>query len=501
MRSNTKNAPARIAAGRAPVLAPVLARALARAAFLVALPAPGCATRGPTLRATTAGPGWSYEVDAGPGARELVIVGEVAAGAAESFTIDEATAPFVRDVQVATADSWIAVDSRDSTWTVRGCAARGCKVRYRFLLAAAAAALNDAGEAQACGDALEAPPSSWLLHPSAPSSGVEFRVHVRVPAGLQFVTGLSPLRGRIDAYGGDVADLPSTPYSGFGPFRLTPIAGSNAFVAVAPATNGGGDVSDGAVVAWATNAARAVTTFYGRFPAARLPIFVNMRPGAGIDHGMTMGGGGTAIVIDVGVATPAAAFADDWELTHELVHTALPTQRRRYHWIEEGLATYVEPIARARAGIVSPEMVWHWMVKGMPNGQPALGDHGLDATPTWGRTYWGGAMFCLLADVEIRERTQNLRSLDDALRGILAAGGSLAVEWPLERVISVADEAVGVAVLRELHDRYGASPEPVDLERLWARLGVVPNGDTVTFDDAAPLAAVRRAITAPAPHP
>jgi hypothetical protein len=41
------------------------------------------------------------------------------------------------------------------------------------------------------------------------------------------------------------------------------------------------------------------------------------------------------------------------------------------------------------------------MVSGMPQGEPQRGDRGLDGTHTWGRTYWGGAMFCLLTDVEI----------------------------------------------------------------------------------------------------
>ena len=58
----------------------------------------------------------------------------------------------------------------------------------------------------------------------------------------------------------------------------------------------------------------------------------------------------------------------------------------------------------------------------MPKGLPAAGDRGLDYTPTWGRTYWGGALFCLLADIDIRKRTSNRFGLQDALRAIVAAG-------------------------------------------------------------------------------
>ena len=40
--------------------------------------------------------------------------------------------------------------------------------------------------------------------------------------------------------------------------------------------------------------------------------------------------------------------------------------------------------------------------------------------------------------------------------------------------------------------------ERVDLEELWQRLGVMRNGDTIQFDDAAPLASLRLAMMASA---
>ena len=49
--------------------------------------------------------------------------------------------------------------------------------------------------------------------------------------------------------------------------------------------------------------------------------------------------------------------------------------------------------------------MWHDIVRDMQKGEPAAGDEGLDHTHTWGRTYWGGAIFCLVADVEIRRET------------------------------------------------------------------------------------------------
>ena len=100
---------------------------------------------------------------------------------------------------------------------------------------------------------------------------------------------------------------------------------------------------------------------------------------------------------------------------------------------------------------LTAEQVWGGMVDGMPQGLPAPGDQGLDNTHTWGRTYWGGAIFCLLADIEIRKRTGNAKSLQDALRAINRAGGTIEAHWPLERAIEVGDKATqGKTLMRTL---------------------------------------------------
>jgi len=177
-----------------------------------------------------------------------------------------------------------------------------------------------------------------------------------------------------------------------------------------------------------------------------------------------------------------------------MVHLAFPSVPENNHWIEEGLATYVEPIARARAGNLTQEKIWGDMVEGMPQGLPKPGDRGLDFTHTWGRTYWGGALFCLLADVDIRKTTGNRMGLEDGLRGILKAGGSIEVEWPLMRALQTADQATGVPVLEQLYEKMRATPVSPDLDQLWKDLGIKYDGERVTFDDSAPLAAVRKAI-------
>jgi hypothetical protein len=246
---------------------------------------------------------------------------------------------------------------------------------------------------------------------------------------------------------------------------------------------------------WVTTAKTAVATYYGGFPVERLQIKITPRAGRRAQHGTAYGWNGPLITISLGRDATDVDLADDWLLTHEMLHLGFPSLPERHHWLEEGIATYVEPIARARAGQLSPERAWRDLVEGLPQGQPEAGDRGLDVTHTWGRTYWGGALFCLRADVEIRKRTANSKGLEHALRAIRAAGGTIEVEWPIYRVIAIGDRATAVPVLREIYEEMRGSPVTVPLDTLWQQLGIVRRDRAITFDDTAPLADIRRAIT------
>jgi hypothetical protein len=256
-------------------------------------------------------------------------------------------------------------------------------------------------------------------------------------------------------------------------------------------------VSHEDLIGWVSAAAQSVTTYFGRYPVPHVAVRISTSEGRGVHNGRTFGSPVALITISVGRETSLADLKGDWTMTHEMVHLALPSVAERHHWIEEGTATYVEPIARVQAGILQPSKMWSDLVRDLPQGLPGPGDEGLDVTHTWGRTYWGGALFCLLADVEIHQRTHNQKGLEDALRGILAAGGNITEDWPLEHVLRVGDEATGTRVLQNLYEEMKNKPVMVNLGSLWRDLGIErsPNGD-VSFADDAPLASVRKSITA-----
>jgi hypothetical protein len=250
-----------------------------------------------------------------------------------------------------------------------------------------------------------------------------------------------------------------------------------------------------AVLGWVKQSAHAVGIYLGGFPVTRAHIRIVSTPERrGVSTGTSWGKGGARSRIIVGSRTTVEDLNRDWVLTHEMLHYAFPSVPEQHSWIEEWVSTYVEPIARAGVGLLRPEQVWADMVRDMPKGLPEPGDRGLDATHTWGRTYWGGALFCLMADVELRKSTSNRKGLRDALRAVNRAGGNITAEWPLERAIEIADCAMGASVLADLYRKLALTPFAVDLPALWGQLGIHSSENGVEFDDRAPLSAVRQSI-------
>ncbi len=253
--------------------------------------------------------------------------------------------------------------------------------------------------------------------------------------------------------------------------------------------------------AWIVSAATTVAAYYERFPTRDLTLRLAARRGGGIRGGTTTNFSGAVVSVQVGVGVTREELRSDWVLVHEMVHLALPEVGRRHNWLSEGLATYVEGIARAQSGTRSADDVWAEFRRSMPKGLPRRGEGGLDETHTWARTYWGGALFCLLADVAIREQTHNRASLREALTGVLRATGGYAGPTaprgvPIEDVLRLGDAATRTTVLSDLYDRMKQAPAAPDLDELWARLGIRGDGNGTRFDATAPLAAVRAAMTA-----
>ncbi len=421
---------------------------------------------------------------------------------------------------------------------------RTVRLRYQVELGALARRYDDFDVAKSQGGALIAPAYSWLLTPSPLPAGLPVRVEVQVPQGAEFASGLASA-GR--GYELLAQELPVATYSAFGrlnrrtlklpgregeaalevvslpepsPVTRAPVvktadeegsapddaASAPEAVATAGAEerprvagSSGGQLTNAqrtARVAWVDGAAQAVARFWGGFPVPRATLFVvSVAARRRALFGKLLPASGPGVVLLLGADSEADDLANDWILVHELFHLGVPSFSGEGRWLDEGLATYFEPLIRARSLGLSEQEAWSELAQGFERGTQALASTGLERTQDYGAVYWGGALVCLLADMEIRRGSQGRLGLEDGLREVLRQGGHAREVWRVSEVARVVDEATGAQVLSELVARYGVRAAPVDLTAILGIIGVRRGASGITLDTSGEAAWLRRALT------
>ncbi len=366
----------------------------------------------------------------------------------------------------------------------------GTGVSYRVRLSALAERSGSPDVARRVGNMVVSPIPVWLLQPE--DEGAEVTLRLTLQDGIEAAINLKRKDGR---YVLSAEDVDYGGYAAFGRFAREnlEIGGGAIDIIYAP----GMLAMDASELKQAIgDAAAEVARFYGRFPVDRALLFaLPGSPRQGIEFGRVRGGGGATLMLRFGTQARAAGLKGEWVLVHELLHLGGPFVTPRGTWLMEGMATYAEPLLRARAGWTSPEALWREFAGEMARGVDALTREGLDRVSRRG-VYWGGALFMLLADLDIRERTNGRASLETCLRGVLTEGGDTTQRWSRERVFDACDAATGTGTMRRLAAAYVETPGTLDWAALWRDLGVSLDGGTLRFDDTAPRAALRRAISA-----
>jgi len=346
------------------------------------------------------------------------------------------------------------------------------------------------------GTSLLSPSGSFLLEPEPLPVGLPVRVRVR--EGVPLTLGLRRVGS---GYSIEAHELKAATYAAFSPraLRRLQLPGQALELAL---LDGELDLEPDVLWRWVETFARAVIGFYGAAPDSQLLVVLAPSAGErGVRFGKLLPESAPGIVVLVGEHTSEPELYSDWILVHELFHVGSPSFDGEGKWFDEGLATYFEPIIRARSGYLAERELWQEFFERMPRGVGALTGAGLAQAHEFGEIYWGGALFCLIADVEARVRTNHARGLEHGVRGVLRAGGVASEVWALADALAVADRALGVAVLEPLARRYADQGAPLALGDRFAELGVRTRNGRVELDDAAPLAAVRRAIVYGAPAP
>jgi predicted metalloprotease with PDZ domain len=437
---------------------------------------------------------WTLEVDAtfenAPGAR-------LVASDPESL----------RDVAFAGAS--VPLARLGDAWIAPACRAR-CTVRYAIDLEALAEGCHRMDCARRVGDAVIGQASTFMLRPE-PMGDAVVRVRVEGPGAGRFATGLRREGTREDGVEGRYVF--TTPEMGEASFtaigdvrrRTLHVGGARLDLALLGAPLAMGDEG---IARFVSESATCVASVLGRFPVDATAFVVPVPDASSVVFGRVMSLAGASVALLVGDATPASSVHGEWVVVHELFHLGTPSFVGEGHWLEEGLATYYEPIARERAGWMTEAALWTHFAREMTRGLRSPGDpQGLEDRDDIDSTYWGGALFALLADVNLRVSSGGARSLDDVLRAVLAREGDGTHASRVATFLRDGDDATGSHELSAAYASWAVRGENPDLGDLWRKLGVTgldalrsgsqasgSQAEVVLRDDA-PWAAVRRGIS------
>jgi len=446
----------------------------------------GCGCTTPRVSRDDASRQYTYVVEPPAAGSWDVAIDATFEGAPSGYLVAPEEPSAYRSVAVVDRGAAAPAAPQGTGWSVPSCQTR-CTVRYVVDLAALAAACGRMDCARRVGDAVIGTADTWMLRPEPMGDA---RVHVRVAGENQarFATGL-----RADGAGGYVMqarELGEASYGAFGSFRRAELALLGAKLQVVflgqPVA-----IGDNGALEWVRTAASCESRLFGRFPVDATVFVVPVQDREGVVFGRVMSLSGASVVLLFGTATKAADQRDDWVVAHELFHLGTPSFVGEGHWLEEGLATYYEPILRERCGWTSESSLWAHFGTEMERGLRNTGDPpSLEDRDDIDATYWGGALFAFVADVRIREATKNARSLDDVVRAVLAREGDATHTARVADFVHIGDEVTGTDVLSRLYESWAVRGENVDLAALWRSLGV----DGKTLHDGAPLVAVRRGI-------
>ena len=212
------------------------------------------------------------------------------------------------------------------------------------------------------------------------------------------------------------------------------------------------------VLDWVKASARAVATYYGRYPVRELKLLIVPVSGPArarrAPHGVTRG---AAIRVLLGREASEEDLRRDWVMGAERwCISRCPTWRSGTPGCPKGLpSTSNRSPGRRRSGgsrNLAGDDARHAGLAGKRRSRPRLHRH-------------MGAQILGRRDVlparrrrDPQSHRQQARPAGRHARRGISAGGNHEQDWPIERVLSTADKAVGVNVLTRLHNEMGAKP-------------------------------------------
>ena len=157
----------------------------------------------------------------------------------------------------------------------------------------------------------------------------------------------------------------------------------------------------------------------------------------------------------------------------------------------------------ARAGRYTPELAWQKLLEGYARGRESRPELSPNDAAEGGirqarmKIYWSGAAIALLADVELRKRSNGEESLDTVLGQLQACCLPSTRRWSGPQLFSKLDSFLETPTFMPLYRRYADADGFPELRPTFEALGVIFDDDRVIFDQEATQASLLRAIVTP----
>jgi hypothetical protein len=201
---------------------------------------------------------------------------------------------------------------------------------------------------------------------------------------------------------------------------------------------------------WLTESVFAVSQLYRRFPIDQAQILVTPigKKREAIPWAEVQRAGLPAVHLFIDQFRPITEFTQDWTTVHELSHLLLPKVAYRDRWLSEGLASYYQNVAKARAGLLTEQQAWQNLKLGFAKGRKALTGN-LRTSRSTKHLYWGGAAFYLLADVRLRNLPKP-QTLDQVLDNLQRCCLPSEVLWSAEQLTAKLDSLSNSSIFTDL---------------------------------------------------
>jgi len=263
-------------------------------------------------------------------------------------------------------------------------------------------------------------------------------------------------------------------------------------------------------ISWIKTNALAVSTLFGKFPRQSTQILV-MPIGhqrEAVPFAQVLRGGAPSIHLYIDPHRPLSEFISDWTLAHEMSHLFLPFVQRQDAWLSEGLASYYQNILRARTQLITNKQAWQKLHEGFQRGRNSLKDSRLKAFSlrqasnnmrklhAYMRVYWSGAAIILLADLELRKKSNGSMTLDLVLKRLQKCCMQIGYVWRGDILMNKMDELSHSKVFSSLYKKYALTNKFPNLRQAYKDLGLqIDAHKQIIFNHNAPYAKHRQHIT------